>query len=415
MPQVRQQISQSQKLSQSVCTAIHLLTMGTEELTEEINRAAAENPALEVAPPRLSPSGGKGSPFSQEMPIAAKNSPLEDLKHQLKLAVSDPRLFSCALHLLYSLDSRGYLQQSLSSFAREEGISTLMAQKAMEAIQALEPAGIGARDLTECLLLQLKARPDTDPLCAEIVREYLERAAFGDDRTIARELGVTPERIENCMVVIRGLNPAPVDLDVSDISYVVPEFEVEWQPEGLPRITFFNDYFPTLRTDDDFLHLASSLSGEDKAFARKYILSARQLIRAVDLRQTTMEKLAKCIVKKQSAFFSGQGVLMPLTATEVAETLQVHPTTVYRAIRGKYLRCDQGTFPLSTFLQREISGYSTYDVQRRVKEMCTENPKLSDRLIGERLKEEGISVARRTIAKYRAQMALCSSYFREKR
>lgn len=415
MPDIKQQISQSQKLSQGLRTTIHLLALDMGEMNEELTREMEKNPALEIVPPKYM-SGYRNSRFSpDQLPIPDHTSPLEDLKRQLRINISDTETRHCAMQLLHRLDRHGWLGQSLASFARDEGIRISLAQKALDAVQALEPSGIGARDLTECLLLQLRSLPDIDPLCLEIVTGNLEEASTGSLRHLAQALCVPTSRVEHCMDIIRGLNPAPVDLDEDDIRYILPEFTVEVMPDGRYDILFYNDYYPTFQTDENFASLARVLTGEEKAFARRYIVSAKQLLKAIDLRQRTMEKLAAFITEHQQPFFQQNGELLPLAVSEAAEVLGVHQTTVYRALSGKYLSCKRGTFPLISFFQREVSGFSAMSVQDRVRSIRLSNSKLSDREIAEMLEKEGIHIARRTVSKYRQDMDLKSSYIHIKR
>lgn len=143
-------------------------------------------------------------------------------------------------------------------------------------------------------------------------------------------------------------------------------------------------------------------------------VSASQLIRAIEMRQSTMEKLARIIVREQKAFFLGRYSLMPLNIADVAAEIGVHESTIYRAVSGKYLRCARGTFPINHFFQKEMSGgTSKARVKEMIEEMCRGGEKLSDRAIMEALEKRGISISRRTVAKYRSQMNIDSSFRRQ--
>ena len=273
----------------------------------------------------------------------------------------------------------------LDEFAAEAGVSMEAAQLALEAVQSLEPAGIGARTVEECLELQLRTRHDADPLCYDLIRMHLLDIGRGNLRQITRETGATLTRVRQCVDTIRSLNPAPCSLRAETVQYIMPEFSVEADAYGQLTLQFHNDYYPSFRQNPSFLRLANTLEGDEAAYARRMQTSASQLIRAVEMRQSTMEKVARIILREQRAFFLGQYSLLPLRIDEAAREIGVHEATVYRAIQGKYLYCARGTFPLSHFFQRAIA---------------------------EELEKRGITLSRRTVAKYRSQLEIDSSFRR---
>ncbi len=417
------QQSQSQKLSQSLQTVIHLLSLDLDGLSDFMQNAIQENPALEYVPPQKSAQdyamqvktryrSPRGEFSAADMADEADTT-MEDLEQQLRLSGLDGPTGRAANIMLHLLSPRGYFTQDLDSFAAEAGIPVETAYKALEAVQALEPAGIGARTVEECLELQLRERPDADPLCYDLIRMYLLDIGKGSIRQIARETGATLAHVQQCVETIRSLSPAPCSLHTETAQYIMPEFSVEAEADGQLTIQFHNDYYPTIRQDVNFRRLSDSLEGHEQAYARRMLSAASQLIRAVEMRQSTMEKLARIIVREQRAFFLGQNSLLPLRIDSAAREIGVHETTVYRAIQNKYLYCARGTFPLSHFFQREVSaGASTARVKDMIQEICREGGKLSDREISEELGKRGVTVSRRTVAKYRSQMDIDSSFRR---
>ena len=423
MAETRLEIQQSQRLSQGLQTAIHLLSLPLDELSAELQRAVQENPALEYVPPKKSLQDyaelvksrwhGRRSEPGDAPESAAPRTVMEDLEQQLRLSGLDRETCRAATLLLHSLTGRGYLGQELDAFAAEAGLPMDLARRALEAVQALEPAGIGARSVEECLELQLRTRTDVDPLCYELIRLYLLDSFRGNLRPIARETGATLARVKQCVETIRSLSPVPCSLSEGAVQYIMPEFSVEAGEDGELTLTYHNDYYPTLRQDDNFRRLAATMSGDELAYARRMLASADQLLRAMELRQTTLEKLARIILREQRAFFLGQYSLLPLRVDEAAAEIGVHETTVYRALQGKYLYCARGAFPLSHFFQKEVSGgTSAARVKEIIRELCRENGKLSDRAIAEALEQRGITLSRRTVAKYRSQMDIDSSFRR---
>ena len=423
MPENRLEVQQTQKMSQSLQAAIHLLSLDLDGLSDYIQKAVQENPSLEYIPPQKSVQdyamfiktryrGGRGD-YGNADTVASADTVLEELEQQLRLSGLDDTTGRLAKRILHTLSPRGYFTQALDAFAVEEGISVETARNALSAVQALEPAGIGARTVVECLELQLREKTDVDPLCYDLIRLHLLEIGKGNIRQIAKETGATLAHVQQCVDVIRSLTPAPCSLYTETVQYIAPEFSVEAGADGQLSIQFHNDYYPTIGKDENFFRLANTLEGEEQVCARQLQASASQLIRAVEMRQSTMEKVSRIIVREQHAFFLGQYSLVPLRIDEVAQEIGVHETTIYRAIQNKYLYCARGTFPLNHFFQKSISGgTSTARVKEIIREICRENEKISDRAIAESLEKRGISLSRRTVAKYRAQMDIDSSFRR---
>ena len=423
MTENRLEVQQSQKLSQGLQTVIHLLSLDLDGLSEYMLRAVQENPALEYVPPQKSAQdyaiqvktrfrGSRGDYSGSDL-AAPTDTAMEDLEQQLRLSGLDDATVHIAEHMLHLLSPRGYFTQELDEFAAEAGVSLEDAQKALEAVQSLEPAGIGARTVEECLELQLRTRHDADPLCYDLIRMHLLDIGRGNLRQITHDTGATLARVRQCVDTIRSLTPVPCALRAETVQYIMPEFSVEVDANGRLAIQFHNDYYPSFRVDANFVRLADTLQGEEAAYARRMQASAAQLIRAVEMRQSTMEKVARIILREQHAFFLGQYSLVPLRIDETAREIGVHETTVYRAIQGKYLYCARGTFPLSHFFQKEISGgTSAARVKEIIQEICRENDRISDRSIAEELGKRGITLSRRTVAKYRSQLDINSSFHR---
>lgn len=423
MPENRIELQQTQKLSQSLQTALHLLCADLDALADSMQQAIQENPALEYVPPQKSPQdyamhvrahyrAGRGEAPGVEL-AAAADTAMDELEQQLRLSSLPEATARAARQMLHMLSPRGFFPETLEAFSAESGVPIETARRALEAVQALEPAGIGARTLEECLELQLRNRPDADPLCRVLIREHLQDIAKGCLRQIVRQTGASAAHVQQCVETIRSLSPAPCSLYEDAVQYIMPEFSVEVMDNGELAILFHNDYYPTLRPDDNFRRLAQTLTGEELAFARRMQSSAHQLLQAIEMRQATMEKVAQIIVREQRSFFLGEYSLVPLRIEDAAKEIGVHETTVYRALQNKYLYCRRGTFPLAHFFQKEISGgASTARVKEIIRDICRENGRMSDREITQALADRGIVLSRRTVAKYRATMDIDSSFRR---
>ena len=423
MTEARLDVRQTQKLSQSLATAVHLLSLDLDGLSEYMLKAIQENPALEYVPPKKSAEdyavmvrpryrSARGEAHGDDLPAPGVTQ-MEDLEQQLRLSGLPSALEQTAMRMLHLLSPRGYFTEEPETFAAETGIPPELARNALKAIQSLEPVGVGARTVEECLTLQLRERPETDPLCYDLVRIHLLDIGRGSIRAIARETGAPLARVQRCVDIIRGLNPVPCSLRNDTVQYIMPEFSVETDPEERLTIQFFNDFFPTFREDGIFRRLAEKLDGEEAAYAKRMQNSAGQLIRAMEMRHATMEKVARIIVREQKAFFLGEYHLLPLRVDTAAEEIGVHPTTVYRALQDKYLICARGTFLLSYFFQKEVSGgISAAQVKEMIREICRGSSRISDRAISEALDRRGVEISRRTVAKYRAQLDIDSSFRR---
>ena len=397
--------------------------MGLDDLGEYLQKAVQENPALDYVPPRRSIQDyamlvktryrGSRTEYQEDSAIQEGGTGLEELQQQLRLSGFSPQVKAVAEQMLPLLSPRGYFTQTVSGFAREAGIPLELARSALDAVQSLDPPGIGARTVAECLELQLRGRGELDPLVYDLVRMYLLEIGRGSLRQIARETGASLAHVQKCVEIIRRLTPAPCSLHEEKAQYILPELSVEVGEDGQLSILFHNDYYPSVRRDVTFDRLTASLTGEEQQFARRMQRTADQLIHALEMRQVTMEKMAGVIVSTQKSFFLGEYSLLPLRIDETARQIGVHESTVYRAIQNKYLYCSRGTFPLSHFFQKEVSGgTSAARVKEIIREICRREGKVSDRVIAEALEKRGIALSRRTVAKYRAQMEIDSSFHR---
>lgn len=426
MPENRMELQQTQKLSLGLQTTIRLLTMDMDTLAAELRKAAEENPALEYVPPQKSAMDyamevrthfrpGRSEDIFFDIP-APPESEETQLERQLDEMDLPPDIRRTAIRMVHLLSPRGYFLQSLEEFSKETGADLTICRAALEAVQSLEPAGVGAATVPECLCLQLKARSCEDELCYLLAREYLPEIGKGNLRRIAEKTGNSIRHIAECVEIIRSLSPAPCCLHEDAIQYIMPEFTVSAEPGGLLSIRFHNDYYPTIQPDATFASLSKMLEGDELADVRKMMVSAERMVRAVEMRQRTMEKIADIIAQEQRAFFLGRYHLQPLSVEEVARRIDVHVSTVYRAVQGKFLDCDRGTYPLSYFFQQDVSGgVSRARIQEIIREICAENAGISDREIAECLQKRGISISRRTVAKYRAEMDISSSFTRKSR
>ena len=435
-------LAQTLNLSPALLQSMRILQMNTQELSDYLNDLAMENPAMEYDEgpgsgpsweefssrvPWLadSPSAGwEGEPPADVGTVADRSDSLEVLlRDQLTRLHLEPPLLALCQYLADSLDPKGRLEQSdLDGLARAGVPETLLTQ-AVETLQALDPPGIAARSLEECLVLQLRRMPGDQQLAIRLCG-HLEELAQGTVKlkALADRLGADPEQLRQAVEVIRTLNPNPVgDMTPEEpIRYIRPDAWVA-EVDGQLQVFVTQWDLPRFAVSRDYLAMAKT-GREDEAadYLREKIHQAQWVLQCVRRRQATLEACLTALVKAQENFFLGRWETPgPLLRRELAEQLEVHPSTVTRTLGHKYIQCRQGLFPTAYFFSRKTGGdQSEQALKARIARMIREEDPahpLSDQTITQRLAEEGISLARRTVAKYRQALGIPSSQRRRSR
>lgn len=334
-----------------------------------------------------------------------------------QLKIKDPDVRNAAVYIIHVLDDDGWLKESVNDIAAVLKLSDETVKKAVEVVQGLEPAGVGARNLVECLKLQLLRYTGSDrELCFQIVENYLPELGEKRYAAIAKKLSAHKRDIEASAVVIRSLNPRPGREFESPpkTRYVVPDLMIKSDGESI-EISLVRGVIPEIRLNQEYvLILKTSKDEASRAYMNEYLPRARKLNDFVNMRNTTLIKIAGAIVSWQHDFFAGEsGEIVPMTLTDIAAMENMHETTVSRAVNGKYVMTEKGVYALGDFFSRPVSvlqdgeQLSAIQIQKLIKEVQKEytgNKHLSDQKISDILKQQGISIARRTVAKYRKKM-----------
>lgn len=352
------------------------------------------------------------------------NSLAAHLIWQLRLGDMPREEEAIVTHLIGNLDEDGYLHIQIEDVAFTCGADFDLVETALRRIQSLEPAGVGARNLRECLLLQIAADDQRDELAEPIVREHLGLLEARRFDKIAKELAVPMPEVAAAAAYIGSLEPKPGrDYDSGDVRYIVPDVYVHKIGDEL-QISLNDDGLPRLRVSNYYRHvLADEGSGEAKRYIQDKMRSAAWLIKSIHQRQRTLTLVAESIVRFQRAFFEhGVTHLKPLVLKDVANDIGMHESTVSRATANKYVHTPQGTYELKYFFTASLQGpggdeVSAESVRERIRAIIeAESPKkpLSDQQIVKMLAEENVAVARRTVAKYREQMGILPSSQRRK-
>jgi RNA polymerase sigma-54 factor len=450
-----QTIEQSQKLvmTPDLIQAIRILQYSTQELEEYVQEELLSNPVMELVHDRMSsyqePLGFRGvsssdgedtSDFPMERYAMERGETLtEHLLFQLETADIHSHCKERGRYIIEALDENGYLTMSPEEIAVNLGTTTEKVMKTIDVIQGFDPAGVCARDLSECLLIQLEemlceiSKEVKDEkiledyrLTEELIRHHLEALAENRMGHISREMDIPVHRVQEIADIIRTLEPKPGRQFGAgqDHRYIIPDLKVE-KVDGKYVVLLIESNTPRLMVGSYYGKLQKEAEKDEELFRylNKKLNSAIWLIRSIEQRKQTIFQVASAIVRYQQDFFDeGPKRLKTLTLKQIAEEVGVHESTVSRSINGKYMESPRGVFELKYFFKSGVSrcdaspgqedNISSMGVKTFIQEMVNgEDPKnpLSDQSMVLALEEKGIHISRRTVAKYRDEMGIASS------
>jgi RNA polymerase sigma-54 factor len=368
--------------------------------------------------------------FLEKVPVT-RGTLAESLIEQLHFLNLPQEHMVIADFLVGSLDDSGWLATPIEDVAESLGRPVEDVEKVLCVVQALEPAGVGARNLRECLLIQLEAKGQKDTLPWRIIHDHFDHLVNRRFPEIARQLKCSVEEVQAAADVIATLNPRPGNqVSAEEPKYVTPdllvdrvddEYVVVLNDRHLPRLRISSAYESVLREKK------KAEANSDAAKTREYIQgklnSAKWLIQTIEQRRKTMIKVMNCIIREQREFFDkGIAFLRPLTLQQVARQIDMHESTVSRVCSGKYVQTPRGVFELKFFFSSGLETEDGEDVSARsakniIKTLIDEEDKrnpLSDDAIAKRLHARGLKIARRTVAKYREQLSILPARFRRR-
>jgi len=475
-PGLQTSLGQQLALTPQLRQALALLQMSWQELEHEMTEAAASNPLLEWVEPEpattsesadsiLAPTSNSTEPLpatdtastpenfdpdidpwgpsflstsvrknSREVTeditqrVAVGESLHEHLEWQLHLTHLSPREQLIGEALIDAIDDNGYLRESFAAIkaavspeiiAGDDEISTVLHR-----IQCFDPLGVGARNLVECLTLQLSALPTTTPaldLARHVVAEHLDRLPRLGSAGIATELGCTQSQAEQSLLLVRSLDPHPGARigSVPNTQYLTPDCVIT-RTNGAWQVALTGTQ-TRLAIHHGYEQMIGHTSSEDGRYLRQHLQEARWLLKSIEARGETLLKVTSCIVRRQSPFLeSGPTALRPLTLREVAEEIGLHESTVSRAVAHKYALTPRGTLALKDFFASRIersdgNATSSTAISQMLRELIDIEPvhkPLSDAKLTRALNAKGIPVARRTVAKYREALNIPASHER---
>jgi RNA polymerase sigma-54 factor len=382
-----------------------------------------------------SPSEGRGErereeddgrPYYENL-LTRKPTLAEHLEWQMGLSRADERLRRIAAYLIGNIDENGYLKVSAEEAAEALSEPPEEVEKAIAAVQALDPKGVGARDLRECLMIQARERGEEFSLPLKILADHFDLFSRGDLAGISRRMRITREAVREAYQKLVSLSPKPGrEFSGDDIHYITPDVYV-FKVDGQWVINLNEDGQPRLRLSAYYRRLLSegeSLRKEDREFLKQKINSALWFIKSIQQRQRTIYKVMESIIKLQGEFLEhGPKYLKPLTLRDVAEDISMHESTVSRVTSGKYVYTPHGIFELKYFFNSGLNrdggaeDIASKSVKEKIREIISaegERKPLSDQELMRLLRNQGIRIARRTVTKYRAQLGMLPSSKRKK-
>ncbi|MDM0562214.1 RNA polymerase factor sigma-54 [Clostridium perfringens] len=452
-------LTQEQKLimTQQMQLSIKLLQMSTYDLREYIEKEFSENPVLEAQyedtkevskeQDRLeykelvkylesdnygSQSYGEYdeegiSPFTF---ISKPESLTDYLEGQILELPIDEYMRSVCSYMVECLDQKGYLDIKKEELMNELDCSEETFNRALIVIQNLEPAGIGARDLKECLEIQLERKGENDPIVKEIIDNHLDDLADNRYQVIAKDLDITPKKAQDYGDLIKTLEPKPSRgfYTGDEVGFIIPDAEIR-KIDGEFFILMKDGVLPMLSVNPLYKDILKDSTNDKEAteYVKEKIDKAMFLIKSIEQRKSTLHKVLQKILEKQKNYFEkGEKYLKPMTLKEIAEKLEMHESTISRAIRDKYILTSMGTIKIKDLFVNSISNKEKSDgeedvtvinIKKVLEEVIKEEDKrkpLSDQAISEILKEKGMAISRRTVAKYREELGIKSSSKRKR-
>jgi len=369
---------------------------------------------------------GSAEISSLEDYVAGDKSLRDHLWEQLALTRADPATRAIAMEIIDGLDSDGYFRGKLAAMAAEKGVSFENAEQALALVQGFEPPGIAARDLAECLAIQLREKDRLDPAMKSLL-EHLDMLARKDFRSLLKLCDVSHEDMMDMVAEIKALDPRPAKaFDHFPVQNVVPDVFVSEKADGSFAVELNSDALPRVLVNQTYQAIVERKENkpETRAFIADCLQEANWLVRSLEQRAQTILKVMVEIVRQQDGFFAlGISHMKPMSLKQVADAIKMHESTVSRVTSNKYVLTNRGTYELKFFFTAAINAVNGEDAHsaeavrgkiRSLIENETVENVLSDDSIVDILKGEGVDIARRTVAKYRESMHLASSVQRRR-
>ncbi|MDW8800752.1 RNA polymerase factor sigma-54 [Clostridium sp. A1-XYC3] len=446
-------LTQEQKLimTQEMQLSVKLLQMSGFELQEYVEKELQENPVLDSKAPSSAKEDKDKvdykelvkyfefdnyshhsyeksdeeeiSPFNF---ISEKKSLKEYLREQVRDLNEKDYIKSICLYLVENIDEKGYLSIKENEISRELKIKEEIIKYCIRVIQSLEPDGIGAKDLRECLKIQIDKKGIKDENIFKIIDEHLELLAENKYNSIAKSLGIDVKKAQEYGDIIKSLQPKPSRgfFTGEEVKYITPDAYIK-KIDNEYYIIMNDDIIPKLTINEIYKEIITNENDKNAVdYVKEKLNSAIFLIKSIQHRKSTIYRVLEKILEKQRDYFDfGDEYLRPMTLKEIAEELEMHESTISRAIRDKYIYTHKGTIKIKDLFTTAISSNSTGEdvsvkiIKKTIKELVDKEDKekpLSDQVICDLINKEGMNISRRTVAKYREEMGIKSSKGRKR-
>ncbi len=441
------ELAQKQVITQQMIQSMEILQLNAIELQAYIENLSMENPVVDLAETVQMPEDPKQQELARKLEWLESTdrqnrvyyeedrddnpennwhdindsgeSLAEYLQSQLLLSGHSDREREILDYIIYSLDSKGYFTDSITEDAAYFGISEEEFLNYLAEVQALDPAGIAARDLRECLLLQLRRQENYSTVTEAVIRDHLNDIARNHLQMIAKKLGISMQQVNDACAEIRAMNPIPGNSfsDRNQLRYISPDavvvklenkFEILVNEYQYPQFTINSYYQELAKTTED---------AETKKYLKEKIAQAESVAASIAQRTSTLSRVMNVLVKRQEEFFLyGPGHKRPLRLADIANELELHESTISRTLSSKYLQCTWGVFPLNYFLTSTAAvsegtgeAQTAEFIKGKIQEIVDAEDKkkpLSDDGISKKLLEQDIKISRRTVNKYRTAMGI---------
>lgn len=432
--ELKQKLELRKLLVPELRQSLNILALPHLEIRNLIENDLESNPLLEETevrhepPPSFQNSQNSADLDFRLTQITKKVSLQDVLLRQLGMFTDTDEEFKIGEEIIGNIDENGYLKANLEEIARTLNVTTESVEKVLKLIQQFEPPGVGARTVPECLLIQLELANEKDPILRKIVECHLEDVAKKNYCLIAKTLKEPlEENIEPLIKKILKLDPKPGrNYSQEEIQHIIPDIIINLKDEDI-EITINNEDIPELDINKTYRDMLkkNDLDPKTKQFLTDKFRSASELLRAISKRQVTLRNIVEVVAGiQQDAIKENLSHLKPLTFTQVAQAINMHESTVCRAVMNKYVKTPYGVVALKDFFPSHIhdqngEGVSSNQVKKNILELINEEDKkhpLSDQDISNILsKEKNLNVSRRTVAKYREELKILSSAFRRER
>lgn len=410
-------------LNQTQLQSLELLVLNNMELQSLLESEYLENPMLEYTGSKSAVMGEERFSDLRDIPVYDRQEAGVLIKEQLNMEIytkAEQRVMNA---LILCLDSKGYFTESIDDIAKLLQVDTELVMSCLDHLKELEPAGIFASDLKECLLIQLHRLGICDEILENMITYHLEDISKGRIGTITRALGISSVQAKKYVEFIKKMEPVPLaGVGMQKSEYIVPDIICR-KRDGKWEICMNDEWVGNYEINDYYVRMYQRAEDEElKLYFKKKLDKARFIINSIEQRRRTILKVTEQILDAQADYFEGKGGLKPLKMEDIASALGIHVSTVSRAIRNKYMEYSGGILAMKDVF---VSGVGTggdtksvIQIKERIRNLVEEESKkvpLSDQRISEELKKDKIQLSRRGVAKYRQEMGIPSSMERQER